>query len=296
MDLDTHEVIDMIPSREISAVAQRLALFGEAEMVSRDGSILYREAICAAFPGREVEQISDRFHIVKNGTEALLQCLRRAIPGRVAVETVETPMAQRALFKDRAEKAVKAYRSGAKKPAVCREFAIAPKALERLAAMGDEEFRDWFTPKRDRLAESRRKAKKELVEKVLSLRAKGMSIRGIARSEGLAKGTVVKYLKPGAAEWAGSAKSARSRSSIDAYEERLRPMIEGGSKVSEIFREAMRLGYKGAYSNLRRYVTARRRTGSLTVTKTLGYKEVSGLLFFRRDAEKITRRHLEKLF
>lgn len=286
----------MIPSRGISEVAQRLALFANAKTVSRDGSLLYREAICAAFQGREVEQISDRFHIVKNCTEALLECLRRAIPKRVAVETRETPRAQRALFKDRAEKAVKAYKAGGKKSAVCREFSIAPKALEKLAAMGEDEFGDYFTTKREGLAESRRKAKIALIEKARALHGEGLTAAEAAETLGIHKRTVAKYLADGALEWASAPRPRGSKNALEAYEGQLRPMIEGGAKVKEIFEKALALGYKGAYSSLKQYVSARRKRATLTVTKTLGYKEVSGLLFFRRKERKIQRAHLLKLF
>ena len=296
MDLDTHEVIDMIPSREISAVAQRLALFGNAKTLSRDGSLLYREAIEAAFQGREVKQVSDRFHIVKNCTDALLECLRRAIPKRVAVETRETPRAQRALFKDRAEKAVKAYRAGAKKSAVCREFSIAPKALEKLAAMGEDEFRDYFTTKAERLVESRRRAKVALVERARGLRDKGFTVAMVAEAMGIHRDTAEKYLEDGALEWASTVRPRGSRSALDAYEEQLRPMMEGGAKEKEIFEKALSLGFKGSYSTVKHYVSARRKRATLTVTKTLGYKEVSELLFFRRKEKKVKRAHLMKLF
>lgn len=58
VDIDTHRIIDIIPSREIEDVTKWLSTFPNLEIVSRDGSVSYNSAIKHA--NEAIIQISDR--------------------------------------------------------------------------------------------------------------------------------------------------------------------------------------------------------------------------------------------
>ena len=62
VDIETHRVIDLIPSRECNDVVEWLKTYPNLKVVSRDGSITYRNAITKAHP--EAVQVSDRFHLL----------------------------------------------------------------------------------------------------------------------------------------------------------------------------------------------------------------------------------------
>ncbi len=68
IDIDTHRIIDLLPSREIRDVAEWLSSFPNLEIVSRDGSVSYNSAVKQA--NADIIQISDRFHLLKGLTDA----------------------------------------------------------------------------------------------------------------------------------------------------------------------------------------------------------------------------------
>ena len=64
IDLESGKTVDMIDSRTADDVATWLEKFKNIELVSRDGSNVYKNAINKTFP--KAIQISDRFHLLKN--------------------------------------------------------------------------------------------------------------------------------------------------------------------------------------------------------------------------------------
>lgn len=51
VDIDTHRIIDLLPSREVDDVAEWLSSFPNLEIVSRDGSVSYNSAVKQADAG-----------------------------------------------------------------------------------------------------------------------------------------------------------------------------------------------------------------------------------------------------
>lgn len=64
VDLDTHRIIDIIDSRETTAVAEWLKTYPNLSVISRDGAQAYASASSNSHP--EALQISDRFHLLKS--------------------------------------------------------------------------------------------------------------------------------------------------------------------------------------------------------------------------------------
>lgn len=77
VDIHTHKIIDMIDSREPEDVVNWLKTYPNLRVVSRDGSITYRNAIFKAHP--RVIQVSDRFHLYKNITDYAVSYLRKKL-------------------------------------------------------------------------------------------------------------------------------------------------------------------------------------------------------------------------
>lgn len=85
IDIDTHRVIDLLPSREIDDVAAWLRTYPNITVVSRDGSVSYRAAIKQAC--EEIRQVSDRFHLLKGYTDAAKKFLTRFLTANFALPT-----------------------------------------------------------------------------------------------------------------------------------------------------------------------------------------------------------------
>ena len=93
-DLDTHEIIDVLESRDGEALEKWLKGHPDIEIVSRDRASAYSSAVTNALP--EAVQIADRFHITKNLLEALNDTMKSFMPETIDVpndEMVAQPMA-----------------------------------------------------------------------------------------------------------------------------------------------------------------------------------------------------------
>ena len=60
VDIDTHRIIDLLPSREVDDVAQWLSSFPNLEIVSRDGSVSYNSAVKQADEGSTMRPMKKR--------------------------------------------------------------------------------------------------------------------------------------------------------------------------------------------------------------------------------------------
>ena len=84
IDIDTHRIVDMINSREYNDIVTWLKTFPNLQVVSRDGSITYSNAIKDSHPG--VIQVSDRFHLLKNLTTYCKKFLMNHLKSKVEIE------------------------------------------------------------------------------------------------------------------------------------------------------------------------------------------------------------------
>lgn len=83
IDIDTHRIIDLLPSREIEDVAEWLSSFPNLEIVSRDGSVSYNSAIKQA--NEKIIQISDRFHLLKGLTDAAQKVITSLVVANIGI-------------------------------------------------------------------------------------------------------------------------------------------------------------------------------------------------------------------
>jgi len=84
IDIHTHAIIDMIASREQKEVVEWLKSYTNLHVVSRDGSITYRNAISEAHP--DEIQVSDRFHLYKNLTNYAIEYLKKQL--KIVIQVV----------------------------------------------------------------------------------------------------------------------------------------------------------------------------------------------------------------
>jgi len=86
IDLNSGKTIDMIESRKLEDVVLWLKSYKNIELVSRDGSYVYKSAIEQAFP--DASQVSDRFHLIKNLTDYAKKEFFKLIPHTIKVTNI----------------------------------------------------------------------------------------------------------------------------------------------------------------------------------------------------------------
>jgi len=75
VDLETHHVVDLLPVRSTEAFAVWLQAHPGVEIISRDRAGVYAEGAYLGAPG--AQQVADRWHLIRNLSEALTRCLEQ---------------------------------------------------------------------------------------------------------------------------------------------------------------------------------------------------------------------------
>ena len=158
VDMQSHEVIDVLPDRKAETSAAWMATHPEIELVSRDRGGDYASAATSAAP--QAVQCADRFHLLKNLGEALEGVLARHLAAhrsRVAQESRATPLET--------------------------SHAIHPPKQK---------------PKQATLSQAKREERLATYEQIVALRKQGFSQTAIAEQAGIAHSTVSRWLSCGA--------------------------------------------------------------------------------------------------
>lgn len=114
----------MVPSRQQPEVIGMLRKFGKAETVTRDFSKSYKAAINEALPN--AKQIVDRFHILKNLTDDMLDYLKRSIGDKIKIADPSiTPISEKEVLNARERRKVE---TGLRKWEVIKEVQHLKKA------------------------------------------------------------------------------------------------------------------------------------------------------------------------
>ena len=245
IDIDTGRIIDMIESRETGEVAKWLGTYPNIQVVSRDGSQQYAAAIKQAHPN--AIQVSDRFHIVKNLTENAKQYMSKVVTSNFRIPT------------------------GEGESGVSSGYWDDPQRFDRLDL-----------PERLHIANTEKK--REMVGKVRSLAAQGLSLGDIARETGCSYRTVNKYMDPGfnpASIHFGTSKPSK----LKAYTDKIDALLTERRTFKEIEAAIRADGYVGAASTIRMYATRQRKilkdtnAEALTNTELIERKWVTRLLY-----------------
>jgi hypothetical protein len=92
VDLETHRPIELLPNREAGTLVRWLQDHPVIQIISRDRAGAYAEAARQGAPG--AIQVADRWHLMKNLTDALSRCLehhRRHLKA-LSPATLDTPV------------------------------------------------------------------------------------------------------------------------------------------------------------------------------------------------------------
>jgi transposase len=230
VDLETSEVIDLLPDRDAATVKAWLEAHPGIELVSRDRSASYAQAATEA--ASQAQQVADRWHLLKNVREAVERLLERHLP--VIAEAL--------------------------KPAD-PDPTSKPDASPEDATTGGSPLQEAPTsptpasPRHEAvLAKLRRRV--ERFERVHELHRQGTPIRKIARELAMSRRAVRTYLRRERCPDWRPGRATRSR--MDEHREWIDARVaEGRINALELHRELVARGVRLSYATVRRYLTKR---------------------------------------
>lgn len=219
IDIDTHRIIDLLPSREIEDVAEWLLSFPNLEIVSRDGSVSYNSAIKQA--NEKIIQISDRFHLLKGLTDAAKKVITSLVAANIGIPV-----------------------------SACHYEG------KETVDYWEKEIKKQDFPTREHNVNYEKK--KKIIKKVLELTNQGWKRSEIAAELGISYSTVKRYQSPDFNPVHGQYHTTRN-SKIKPYGEKIKQMLKENCTFKQIEEVIKENGYDGASSTIRMYATRERK-------------------------------------
>ncbi|MDO1451136.1 ISL3 family transposase [Rhodocytophaga aerolata] len=214
VDLEKRKPLELLQDREGKTLEDWLKAHPGIELLTRDRSFVYANAITAACP--QAVQVADRWHLLKNLSEQWERLLdsQRTLIGQTALEIGQTHL----------------------KPSVQLPDLSSVIAKLEQANVGDD------------LPSEKRYGK---YQQVKQLQEEGHSMRAIARHLAMSRRTVGKYFNQ--ERFVPKTKTKRSNLlKFDSY--LLQRWKEGEANGNTLLREIRALGYTGSYPILRNWL------------------------------------------
>ena len=244
IDIERRQIVDMLESRETTDVAEWLKSYPKIKIVSRDGAITYAKAVEMAHP--KAKQVSDRFHLLKNLTDAAKSRITALLGAKFRITLA------------------------AEQENIIEGYFAAPEQFPMTLA--------------ERIHNASTKRKQGVVDRVRELAESGYKTNAIAKELGIGYGTAKKYSDPNYNP-ASIIYGDKLASKLKAYTQEIDAMLRKGHKFKEILTAIREKGYDGAISTIRMYATRERRLmkaaagSALENTELLERKWVVKLLY-----------------
>ena len=273
VDLETNEPIDLLADRSAETLATWLREHPGAEIISRDRASSYAEGARQGAPN--ATQVADRWHLLKNLTEALGNVLAREQAALRAAAVPPEPDPKAAA----PDNSLEAGADAASKTVPGTVPAMDPPESNP-AATATEPPSEAVIGSWDRRSRRERERSEQSRARLLALyhearrlHAEGLNVPKIARQLGIARATVGKYL---AAETFPERKVRNSPpGSVEPYADYLRQRWEAGCHDAvQLWREIREQGYTGQRVAVWRYTrrwcapTVRAEPGSKPMAKS----------------------------
>lgn len=259
--LDTHRIIDILDSRETKQVEGWLKSYPFLEVISRDGAQTYASAAKNAHP--QAVQVNDRFHLLKNLSDAVQRYMCRLFPSRLVIPaTVTANPEMQALYdtRNRAERIRFARRKRAEGYTV-NDIALllhsAVTTVQRYLSIPEDEIPELKENARERQHIQQMKNKKSSIDEVRNLYSKGHSIDEISRLTGHTTKTVKNYLKEDCPLSSGHY-DRRRPGKLAPYEQDVIQMRAKGITYVKIHEHICAKGYTGTVASLRVFMQKER--------------------------------------
>jgi transposase len=227
--------VDLLPDRAAGTLATWLKEHPGAEVISRDRATGYAEGARQGAP--DAVQVADRFHLLKNLTDALGEVLGREHAALRKAAQVPAPDPAAAGCLCEAEAIASAAATTDEEPTVP---APPPKVPDRRSRR-----------EREQSAHSRER-RLARYEETLLRREEGLSARQIARRLGISATTVNKDLAAGA--FPERQPAVPKRSPVEPYAAYLRQRWEEGChNAKQLWRELREQGFTGGFVSVWRF-------------------------------------------
>lgn len=261
IDIETHKIIDIINSRDLEDVKQWLSTYKNLQVVSRDGSVTYKNAITLAHPS--AIQISDRFHLLKNLTEYCKDYLKSKFKSKVLIsEKIKTQSSISEMFsketknkhltlKKKWEKANGLLSQGFTKNSICKQLNMDIRVFNKLLSLTNEELDVYFKNTLELRQEAKINKKMELVNKARDLYNNQYSMRKIAEILDIDRRTVKKYIDSNFTPT--YTRRVIKKSILDPYKDDIHELYQKGNTSKTIYNIISKKGYSGSQSYLRHY-------------------------------------------
>jgi len=296
INIDTHKIIDMIEARDLETVKSWLSSYPNLSIVSRDGSITYKNAITQSHPN--AVQVSDRFHILKNLTNYCKDFLKKHLDNRVIVDEITSDITNKSgeshkhyTLQEKYEHVRAEILSRTKKSPACKKYHLDIRVYNKLNAFSEADRFTYYATKEELKQSSVEANKMKLVIEVRKTYHETGSMRKTAKLHGLSRNTVKKYLDENFSP-VHARKGVKEKSILDPYKSIIDKFYEQGATSKSII-EAIRLeGYTGSNETIRRYLISKKKesSNSQNQQETVKYeyverKKLMKLLF--RDIDKV---------
>ena len=219
VDLESREVIDLLPDREAGTLAQWLGTHPEVHTVSRDRARTYALGIHTGAP--HAIQVADRFHLLVNLRDAFQNSLHRH--GKVLKESFQAFSTQ----------------SGKPEGPLTDNQYVNP-GLGKCATAAEDENTGLFVGN----VSPERQYK---FQKAQELHQKGYSIKSIANQLGAGRKTIRKYIATESLK-ARKTTTSRNLTNFSGFESELQRLYSSKTTFLSLFDHIVGLGFNGKYT------------------------------------------------
>ena len=254
VDIFSHKIIDLIPSRKVVDVKTWLSTFQNFTLISRDGAIIYKTAISNAHD--HAIQISDRFHLIKNLTEYAQDAIKQMISPKIFLSESDNSVVEAAtnseyskVFANRLLEARRLHTEGIVKNEFCRRLSMDIRTLKEYCSFTDEQVQKRLVNRYQEKGEISTSIKEQLVHKVKKLKLRGLPIKQISNQLNISPRSVHRHLSPTFSPIRAKRSDANKNDALPFTSEIEKRVLQGHSG-SAIFREIKNSGYTGAYSSV----------------------------------------------
>lgn len=254
VDLDTHRIIDILPSRDTKLVEEWLKTYPNLQVISRDGAQTYASASLNSNP--DAIQVSDRFHLLKNLSEVVETYIRKLFPSRLVIPaTSETQSEEmQALYntRNRAER-IRFTQKKREEGYTINDIALllhsSASTIKKYLAIHETEIIKLKENVRERQHQQEMQKKQAKIDEVRKLYLEGHSIDEITRLTGHISQTVIKYLKDDCSTSNGHY-DQRMPGKLAPYEQYVMEMRSKGITYVKIHEYICSKGYTGTVASL----------------------------------------------
>ena len=249
INLENHQIVDMIQSRDTNDVCNWLKTFHNLKVISRDGAITYTSAATNSHP--DIIQISDRFHLIKGLSEVICKYIIRKFPARVEIPLTESITDEMKVLYNTANRslcikfAYEKHREGLTISDIVLLSHSSPKTIQKYLSISEEQIPGTMEIARERQHQLAVKQKEQEIEETRKMALAGYPIEQIATLMYHPYKTIQNYLNPDFSITNGHY-NVRIPGKLAPYEKEVIELRSKGLTYPQIHKIICNKGYTGS--------------------------------------------------